>query len=182
MKNKFILVAMLCLPVGSQVLAQSCIGTESGTPVSQFVDNEDGTVTDTKTGLMWKRCPEGYVLNQSGTPADMTDDVCVVSTTPYYNWPAALSRANGAVYAGYDDWRVPNIKELLSAIDYQCYNPAQNTAVFPEPQVMFDYWSSTPDSAYSGDAWDVDMKSGRESTSDQLFTTLNFVLLVRGGL
>lgn len=45
------------------------------TPTSRFTDNGNGTVTDTKTGIMWKRCAEGQIWTGStcsGTAAGYT--------------------------------------------------------------------------------------------------------------
>lgn len=63
---------------------------------NDFYDNQDGTITDNATGLMWM---------QSGS-----EDT--------YNWEEALSYAEGMDFAGYSDWRLPTIKELQSIIDY----------------------------------------------------------------
>ncbi len=64
--------------------------------VNDFVDNGDGTVTDLATGLMWSQDDNGEALS----------------------WEEALAYAEGATLAGYDDWRLPNIKELQSIVDY----------------------------------------------------------------
>lgn len=63
---------------------------------NDFVDNGDGTITDRSTGLMW-------MPKDSGRPM---------------NWQDALDYARKLAYAGYDDWRLPNAKELQYIIDY----------------------------------------------------------------
>jgi len=63
---------------------------------NEFEDNGDGTVTDTATGLMWQQVDSGIVLD----------------------WEDALSYAEDLGLAGYDDWRLPNVKELQSIVDY----------------------------------------------------------------
>ena len=63
---------------------------------NDFANNGDGTVTDRATGLMW-------MLKDSGKGM---------------NWEAALSYAENLVYAGYNDWRLPDAKELQSIVDY----------------------------------------------------------------
>lgn len=60
-----------------------------------YQDNGDGTVTDLNTGLMWQ---QGYYENV--TAAD------------------GLSLAESATLAGYDDWRMPTVKELYSLIQF----------------------------------------------------------------
>ena len=69
---------------------------------NDFVDNNDGTITDNATGLMWEQDDNGEGLN----------------------WEAALAYAEASTYAGYDDWRLPNIKELQSMADYSGIFPA----------------------------------------------------------
>jgi len=64
--------------------------------MNALVDNGDGTITDTATGLMW-----------------MQDDSGVGMI-----WEDALAHAESATHAGYDDWRLPNPKELQSIVDY----------------------------------------------------------------
>jgi len=73
-----------------------------------FIDNGDGTVTHTGTGLMWQ---------QRGPGA--------------YTWQEALSNCENLSLAGYDDWRLPNIHELQSLVDYGSYNDAIDTLYFP---------------------------------------------------
>jgi hypothetical protein len=63
---------------------------------NHFVANGDGTITDRATGLMWMQ-------KDSDKPM---------------NWQEALTYAENLVYAGYDDWRLPNAKELQYIVDY----------------------------------------------------------------
>jgi hypothetical protein len=60
-----------------------------------YQDNGDGTITDLNTRLMW--------IQDAGEKVD------------YYE---GIEMAEGYEYAGYDDWRVPTIKELYSLIDF----------------------------------------------------------------
>ena len=118
--------------------AQTCqtANIPATSPTSQLTDNADGTVTDTKTGLMWEQCAEG--LSGAG---------CTTGTAQTYTWQAALNRAQTVNttggFAGYTDWRVPNIKELRSIIEQQCYDPAINLTRFPNTASAV-FWSSSP--------------------------------------
>jgi hypothetical protein len=76
--------------------------------INDFVDNGDDTITDEATGLMWAQ-------DDSGTGM---------------NWEAALAYAENANYAGYDDWRLPNVKELQGIVDY--------SGIFPAIDPMFN--------------------------------------------
>ncbi len=64
--------------------------------VNSFLDNGDGTVTDTATGLMWIKADSATAMN----------------------WEQALDYAENLVLAGHDDWRLPHAKELQSIVDY----------------------------------------------------------------
>ncbi|WP_446008707.1 Lcl C-terminal domain-containing protein [Candidatus Electrothrix sp.] len=68
--------------------------TDYGT--NNFVDNEDGTISDLATGLMWQQADDGSARN----------------------WEDALAYAEALELAGHDDWRLPNPKELQSIVDY----------------------------------------------------------------
>ncbi len=73
-----------------------CVRGPGGYRLNDYVDNGDGTVTDRATGLMWQKADSGTTMN----------------------WEEALSYAENLKYAGYDDWRLPNAKELHSIVDY----------------------------------------------------------------
>lgn len=124
-----------------------CVRGNSPSP--NFTDNEDGTVTDNETGLMWQQ----------------VDD-----KTTSRIWQHALDYCNGLTLAGYSDWRMPNVKELQSIVDYTTGNPSQNTAYFP-PDTSYtrlptvDYWTSTTQAfneGYSGALY-VDFADGHFS-------------------
>jgi hypothetical protein len=111
--------------------------------INDFVDNGDGTVTDKATGLTWTRDDSGKDLN----------------------WADALNYCEGLDLAGFDDWRLPNVKELQSILDYS-RSPDTNDSAAIDP--IFDvsaitseaggddypfYWSSTTHTNIrSGDA------------------------------
>jgi hypothetical protein len=89
---------------------------------SYLVDNEDGTVTDPNTGLMWQK-----------------------ETAPgTYTWEQALAYANNLTLAGHSDWRLPNINELHTLVDYSRGEPAVFQPFANDTVVGSDiYWSST---------------------------------------
>lgn len=156
--QKIVVIAWLCwLPVMAEA-AQIC-RTDSipaTTPDSQLTDNADGTVTDTKTGLMWKQCSEGL----SGTS-------CATGIAQPYTWAAALNRAQTVNtleggFAGYTDWRLPNLKELQSITEKQCVAPAINLTRFPNTAAESSYWSSSPVAAGSNSVWGVMFNNGND--------------------
>lgn len=87
---------------------------------NKFTDNNDGTVTDQATGLMWQQADSGSGLN----------------------WEEALAYAENLELAGHSDWRLPNAKELQSIVDYSAI-PAidQKFLKMSDPEAW--YWSGT---------------------------------------
>ena len=84
---------------------------------ARYLVNNDGTVTDAYSGLMWQRCPLGYVLNPQNTATEFQDDTCDSAVDSRRTWQSALQAAASDASAGHDDWRVPSIKELESIVD-----------------------------------------------------------------
>ncbi len=156
--HSLFLITLLLL--GSDVVAaQICNAAHitASTPTSQFTVNNDGTVTDNKTGLMWKRCPEGL----SGT----TCTTGLINSFSLNFWKGALTavktlNANGG-FAGHTDWRVPNQKELLSIVERQCVTPSINLTIFPPvtSTASVKYYSATP-SVNAGGLVVVDFSAG----------------------
>ncbi|MBP1840648.1 DUF1566 domain-containing protein [Formosa algae] len=97
--------------------------------VNNFKDNGNQTVTDNATGLMWAKNDSGKGMN----------------------WEAALAYAENADYAGYSDWRLPNVKELQSIVEYTGAFPAIDTTMFNISKITNEaghtdypyFWTST---------------------------------------
>ena len=78
---------------------------------SNYTNNNDGTVTDNVTGLMWQRSPD---LDNNGT----------ISATDKLSYAAAMSYCDTLTLAGQTDWRLPSIKALYSLIDFRGTDPS----------------------------------------------------------
>lgn len=100
-------------------------------------------VIDRATGLMW--AANGLA---SGCDMGNTED-----------FADRISYANSLVFAGFNDWRVPNIKELLSIVDYGSTPPMINTTYFSNT-ASASYWSSTTDINLITSAFTVDFSGG----------------------
>ncbi|MEW5823614.1 MAG: DUF1566 domain-containing protein [Pseudomonadota bacterium] len=120
-------------------------------PDSIYMDHGDGTVTDTRTGLMWKKCNEGL----SG--AD-----CSTGSAQVFTWNAALVYAEAHNFAGYDDWRMPSVKELRSLVELCRNEPAYNTDVFFDMNATL--LSGVPDVLDPDQAWAVNFDYGLTTT------------------
>ena len=151
--------------------AQGCYKDNTATtPTNRFIIIKNGTVSDLKTGLMWKRCAEGQTW--SGT-------TCLGEAKPY-GWSEALKRAKTG-YMGYTDWRVPNIKELSSIVEKQCKQPAINSILFPVT-INGRFWSSSSFVSNPSQGWYVDFERGTTEILDAGNKSIaNYVRLVRSG-
>lgn len=114
-------------------------------PSPRLVDNQDGSVTDRLTGLMWTRSTD---LIYSRDPEF---DTCGPPNGSVY-WVTALGyidKLNIENYLGHNDWRLPNRYELTSLIDNSRHatNLPENHPFFTpwpyEEAGYYYYWSST---------------------------------------
>jgi len=135
-----------------------------GAPLS-YTDNGDGTITDHNT----------YRWSGNGSQETIWD------------WIDDLNAAN---FAGHDDWRIPNLKELQSIVDYERVNPsidpAFNTNCIAACTVLTCsctvgsvYWSATTLASVPSFAWLADFGGGDVFAVDKSGNL--FVRAVRGG-
>jgi hypothetical protein len=128
-------------------------------PVPRFSDNDDGTVTDRLTGLVW--------LEDAGCNTFFSGDDTAANRRP---WDDALTAAN-SLSTGYcglsdgssaGDWRLPNVRETLSLIDYSQTGPALPSGhPFDNIQTLnWGYWSSTTPPSATHAAWVIYVASG----------------------
>ena len=137
------------------------------TPDDRYTVNDNGTVLDKKTMLMWKKCSEGLSGND-----------CSTGNISTHNWKSALQLAQSDTTADYDDWRLPNIKELRSLVSYDHYNPSINSSIFPNTINNVNYWTSSPHFNTVSDSWFMNFFTGSDGNSDRYYS--NFaVRLVR---
>jgi len=107
-----------------------------------FKDNGDGTITDEATQLMWMQDDSGTFNAGSSYDGKLT-------------WDEALVWCDASIYAGHDDWRLPNAKEMQSIVDYARSPVTTNSAaidpIFNATAVTDEggylnwafYWTST---------------------------------------
>jgi hypothetical protein len=164
-------LAMLSLLLAANPARSDCVaGLDRTTPDADLVDNGNGTVTHTKTGLMWKQCMEG--LSGAG---------CATGTVATLTWAQALaapSTANFNNVGGHNDWRLPNIKELKSIVEFACA-PFINLVRFPNTPQNPDTWSATTYAPQPDSAWSQSFGAGGNGSYPKV--TAIGVRLVRGG-
>lgn len=122
----------------------------------------DVVVVHKTTGLMWAAEGDGQGCNWG----------------EYTDWEAALDYCSDLYFAGYDDWRLPNAKELESIVDFGFNNPAIRDVYFPET-VSIEYWTSTSLNLDDTQAWTVHFSTGVLSPQDMTFSC--WLRAVRGG-
>ncbi len=177
--------------------------------VLSYVDNGDGTITDTNTGLMWEKKIKDSD-SESVHEVDRQFDWCAVSgggtcqsASQWMNgsitstFLATLNdTANGGqnCFAGYCDWRIPNVKELLSIVTYQNAAPAVSgefstpsctgctdiTSTSCSCTALERYWTSTTPMTHFGGAFYVDFHTGEVIVAAKQLPLR--VRAVRGGL
>lgn len=138
-------------------------------PTPRFTDNGDQTMTDNLTGLIWTK--------DGKTP-------CPAACTPgvYKTWQGALDYVtcvNSNNYLGKNDWRLPNINELSSLVNWQQYTQAVwlNGQGFSNVQSS-SYWSSSNYADSTGYAWHS-MRDGYVGYNGKSY--YYYVWPVRGG-
>lgn len=153
MSSKKILLltsAILAATAASTGVAECNSQLRSNIELSRYHVLSDGTVKDQVTNLIWLRCPVGFSWSQ--TRASCEEDAGAKTA---FTWKQALSYAAAVG----DNWRMPNSKELESLVKRDCYNPAIEAAVFSDLELGY-MWSSTPASAYFGNAWAIQFRNG----------------------
>lgn len=156
--------------------------TQAGDPFA-FVDNGNGTITDHNTGLTWEKKSNDGGMND---------------VDARYHWEEAFSvhvaTLNASNFAGFSDWRLPNVRELLSIGHYGTFVPPGLFGVdcIPECAVLSCsctattlYWSSTTFTAIPSRAFAVGYRGGVEFPPKGIppVTAAQFaVRAVRGGL
>ncbi|MBF0099455.1 MAG: DUF1566 domain-containing protein [Desulfobacterales bacterium] len=123
---------LLCVLLFGLFILQASIVFANG----PYTDNGNGTITDETTGLMWQKTDDG-------TSRSLND---------------ALVYCENLSFAGYSDWRLPNVNELLSISDTR-YNPAIDPIFIC---LSAGYWSSSTLVLSADNAWYVDFNNGND--------------------
>jgi len=177
-----------CLTSTSRILktGQTTCYNDAGSPIAcagskrdgeiqagdafNYTDNGNGTITDNVTGLMWEK------LSDDGSIHDKDNQ--------YAGLTAAIAKAtslNTANFAGHNDWRIPNLRELESLPDYSLYNLAvrapfrtncvANCTVLTCSCTKANiYFTSTVYTGYPAAVWKINMIDGDVYAGDAVDT------------
>ena len=132
----------------------------------RYVDNNDKTITDTKTGLMWMKMDAfqhmGHLLN-------------------WHESAKFVETLNKEKFAGYDDWRLPSRKELATLYEPDKLNGSQVMNVHIDPIFAKDgiasLWSSEPNG--QNNAFGVVLNTGDVFSASKLAKSKKSVRAVR---
>jgi len=128
-----------------------------------------GVVIDHLTELIWQYDPVDSVPQ----PLELS-------------WNGAIDYCNTLDLGDYTDWRLPNLRELQSLINYKYFFPAISNAagtgkgVGNDPFYAFQsssYWSATTHADFSNAAWCIEFFEGHTDTSNK--TDSKYVRCVR---
>ena len=123
------------------------------------VENEDGNPS---FGVEWQDDARFAYVN----PAVLVDNLtglmwCRGAYSSPANWQTAIQTANELETGGYDDWRLPSLRELRSLLHYGRQTTSWLTLCgFVDLAPEESYWSSTTDPMASESVWCVNLDQG----------------------
>lgn len=175
-----------CSSAGSTGQSIDCAGTgqdgdiQAGTPL-HYTDNGD-TITDDNTKLEWEK-KVNWDLQEDPTNIHDADNA--------YTWGDVFDvfikdLNTDPCFAGHCDWRLPNVKELQSIVDYGRFRPAIDPIFVVSPQPLRgrisggNWWTSTSDNEIRLFAWTVSFQFG--GVQEFFKTQKALVRAVRGGV
>lgn len=176
--KQHLLLAILLIASGvasAQVCNRESIAETVGVENPNYLYDADpigpGSLQDTHFHLAWKRCFYGQTWNAASQDC--------LGSPQKADWKSALQIAST------EGWRLPNVKELLSILDYQCFAPPLNPTMFPDAPASLSsgIWTSSPmqTSVTTQDpkisAWIIELGNGK--LMYQHIEELNFILLVK---
>ena len=109
-----------------------------GSFANDFADNNDGTVTDQATGLMWQKSGSPGTLDNRGAKR-------------------YVQQLNDQQFAGYANWRMPTLEELASLL---ARNPDRGSYIDSVFDIQQTSCWTVDSSDYPSSAWIVSFKNG----------------------
>ena len=115
---------------------------------ANYKDNNNGTITDNLTGLVWVKCVQG-----------MSGNNCSSGSPSLLDFPKASAICGRLNLAGKNDWRIPTLKELESIVNTAAYDPSINKDFFLKTSAD-PYWTSTSPAEFRADNFTVLFSDG----------------------
>ena len=153
-----------------------------------YTDNGDGTITDNNTGLMWEK-KTGVVRVPLGSDVNVADLHDVMnryrwswdgSQETIWDWLDDVNAEGGTGFAGHNDWRIPNRKELESIVDYSQPYPEPKISPAFGPTLSNTYTTSTTETSLLFNMWVIDFTLVNVWAGHKY--SREYVRAVRGGL
>lgn len=142
---------LFSMGVQAQICKDSITAT---TPDDRFDILAGGSeVKDKKTGLIWQRCSLGQHWNN--------DQKTCTGKATRHQWQAAHAKAQDLGHG----YRLPNLDELASLVERQCYRPTINERIFPNTPLDSWFWSSSLYPGGGNDGWVVSFFYGFTSSN-----------------
>ncbi|MBF0615038.1 MAG: DUF1566 domain-containing protein [Magnetococcales bacterium] len=138
----------------------------SAWPTPRFTDNLNGTVTDNLTRLVWLKNANCWGMQSWNNALNLSNTLA----------SGSCGLSDGSV-AG--DWRLANINELITLVDYGLYFPSLPSGHSFSGVQSHYYWSSTTYLYNTVNAWFMYLHNGEVFTGNKPNT--NYVWPVRGG-
>jgi len=114
---------------------------------SDYIDNNNGTVTDKATGLIWQKCSIGQKNDKNCTGKAL-----------FLNWDDSIKQCESLNIES-KKWRLPTKEELETIIE-KGSEPSINTQIFPNTNILW-YWSSTLYPKAPEYVWRVSFNKGK---------------------
>ena len=172
---QFVKQPELIIP-GVSVRADNQIQVAKGNYATSTVYAVADLVKDVATGNYYV-CVIAHTSNGANVAADLvnnpaswrqtvwTNSAANLTTPKTMAWATAITNCEGLEYAGKGDWRLPNVKELMSIADYERVSPSIDP-LFANCQSSY-YWSSSTYAVNTGNAWIVSFVVGGVYNDDK---------------
>lgn len=168
MLNKFASTILLMLLVSLPSFACDKLGG--------FFSRIDGVAVDNRTGLMWKRCFEGYIYGDRNCSGSLTS----LTWQDALNYVVSVNNGNVGENYNFTDWRLPSIKELSTIMDFTCNGDVLSKPTFPLNSAP-TIWTTTTVGDRNLYALRVTLTTGFDQIAEKSIAVFNGMLLVRGG-
>lgn len=157
-----------------------CVASQAHATYAWVDAATKSVVLDNDTRLQWQsKRPDGLLY-----PGCTVRDAETENLGSGCTWTEALLYCEALVLNGSSDWRLPNIKELLTVVDRGRESPAAHPVYFPQTAYKAGsgggYWSSTSHRRHTPEAYIVAFHEGESGW--QYKTSAAYVRCVRGGI